>query len=553
MNETVDVGQHYDNARVVYRKVGRLDGALSPGNADKNKWYINDPGASGKWDGRGRPCALSPDIDDFDIERVVYMTVNYAPADYYMNAWQRYRWTDDGREWDGGNNPMPDYADLTAIAPFADVDLLDGVKARRPDGEIPTDMIERALDGYIEGFAELCGGRGPVHALDSVGGAYVMVAPSVTQPITERFSGDDRAVLLQELADKLNDHLTDVRDRVAERVEGHDDVLDPDMINHKNRLHKAPLSLHASLDGVVTPIDTDTPEYEFTHVESVGDAEISGGVEWAESYTGDYRDRVGELVAELWGGEPEAWQDTLQAWLDEQEPDESPEVDANPGGDGGEIPSGRRTAPLKEVYRALDNLDAEDVAEDTIVHDWNDSATSGNGKGFYPTWGPNSNGTANYVNPDKGIWHDTGAGHHGTVIEMALIGDGSWSRGEIAQGKDWVRGIRELRSLGYDVPLPAGDVDNDMSKYYALDLSGIAADHDIDGDPYRDNSALLKACLLAREETPGVNGEKPPYGAVVAVAERIGLDFDDPEESILGESTYDVARRVFDDLEPGDV
>jgi hypothetical protein len=573
MSRAFEVADHYARVRGVLAELGRIDGgSLATGNADKTKWYVNDGGVGGEWDGRARPVALPPDVDNLDIDRVVYASINYSPADYYMSAWNRYKWSDDGRVWDGGENPMPDYADLSALAPFADVDLLDDVKAGRPGGEVPQETVADALDGYIEGFADLCGGRGPVHALDSVGGAYVMVAPSVTAPIAERFEGDDRAMILEELSGRVNDHLSDVRDDVRGAVDGHDDVLDPDMVTHKNRVYKAPMSLHASLDGVVTPIDTDSPAYDYTPVEAVTGEIIEKTQRWAESFTADYTDRVGQLVTALWDGTPEAWADTLETWVEEQRAEKSPPptpdaeaTDSPPSAEFGRRRSdsgpsagtveGQRTAPVDDVYRALDELDAQEVAEKTIVHDWNESACSGKGKGFYPTWGPNSNGTANYVTHD--VWHDTGAdsglGHHGTVIEMALISEHGWNRGEIATGADWVKGVRALRELGFDVPLPKGNVDDDMSPYYSLDLSGIAAENGVEADPYDDNHALLKACLYAREETPEVADEKPPYGALIAVAEHVGLAMDDPDEQILGKTTYKVATRVFGDLEPSDV
>jgi hypothetical protein len=91
-----------------------------------------------------------------------------------------------------------------------------------------------------------------------------------------------------------------------------------------------------------------------------------------------------------------------------------------------------------------------------------------------------------------------------------------------------------------------------MSEYYNAGLETIANVEGL-GDPFEDNHALLKACLHAREETPEVADEKPPYGALIAVAEHVGLDMDDPDEQILGKTTYKVATRVFDDLQPGDV
>ena len=558
--------EHYARLGNLYATLGTLDGALLPANADKTSWYYTEPAGDG-FDGRGRPLTLSADFGEIvdDIDRTLYVAVNYAPDDYYLDAWGRYEWTnpddpDDTptREWESGSNPMPDYGDLAAIAPFADVDLLDDVKADRADGDIPQETIERALDGYIDGFADLCGGRGPVFALDSVGGAYVMVAPSVTAPIAERFDRPDRATILEKLCSRVNDHLADVRDRVHGEIDGLDDVLDPDMVTHKNRIHKAPLSLHADIDGVVTPLDTDAPDYSLTPPEAVDADLIADAEAWADAYTADYSDRVSELVATLWPdyADGQAWDDALREWLDDRRRDPEPD---NAGGNSGtssgsDTPDYADTAPLDDVYRALDDIDATDVADETIVDSWNDDATSGKGQGFYPEWGPNSNGTANYAT--EKIWHDTGSGDYGTVVEMALIGASgvNWTRGEIAEGADWVQGIKELRKLGYDVPLPEGDgLPENASPYYSLDLEGIADDHGISGDPYDDDMTLLKTCLAARDDIPDLADETPPYAALVAVAEWADLSMSDPDDGILGETAHRYAREIYAELSRDDL
>jgi len=557
---------HYARLGNLYATLGTLDGALLPANADKTSWYYTEPAENG-FDGRGRPLTLSSDYAEIvdDIDRTLYVAVNYAPDGYYLEAWGRYEWTDpadpDGtptREWESGSNPMPGYGDLAAIAPFADVDLLDDVKADRANGDIPQEMIERALDGYIEGFADLCGGRGPVFALDSVGGAYVMVAPSVTAPIAERFDRDDRATILEKLASRVNDHLADVRDRVHAEIDGVDGVLDPDMVTHKNRIYKAPLSLHADIDGVVTPLDTDAPDYTLTPLDGVDGDLIAEAEDWADAYTSDYSDRVSDLIAALWPeyADGQAWDDALREWLDDKQSDPVPTHSGGNGGasGGGDTPDYADTAPLDDVYRALDGIDARDVADQTIVSRWNDNATSGKGQGFYPTWGPNSNGTANYAT--EKIWHDTGSGDYGTVVEMALIGASgvNWTRGEIAEGADWVQGIKELRKLGYDVPLPEGDgLPDNASPYYSLDLEGIADDHGIEGDPYDDGMALLETCLVARDDIPDLADETPPYAALVAVAKWADLTMSDPDDGILGESAHRYAREIYAELSRDDL
>lgn len=91
-----------------------------------------------------------------------------------------------------------------------------------------------------------------------------------------------------------------------------------------------------------------------------------------------------------------------------------------------------------------------------------------------------------------------------------------------------------------------------QSAYYEADLAGIA---DLNGyaDPFADNVALLKTCLEARERRPELGDERPPYAALVGVASVMGIPLDQPEDEILGESSYKVARRMFDDLQPGDI
>jgi putative DNA primase/helicase len=574
MSTTFSIADHYDRVRPVYDELGTLgDVGLFPANGDKTHWYMTKD-VAGEAVGSGRPATLAADAGDLHIDRTVYVTINTAARDWYLDSWTPYIYTDGNdrawqteQGWDDGANPMPDYADLTALAPFADIDVTDVLKLRREDGHVPQTVVEQSLEHYISGFAALCGGRGPVHALDSVGGAYVMVSPSVTAPLADRYTGRDRARVFEALADRLNNYATRIKDAASHCVPDHDAVMDPDLVCHKNRLHKAPLALHGDLDGVVTPIDTETPQYDYTPVTEVDDALITDAVEWASSYTDDYSDRVGHLVSALWDGTPADWETTLDEWIDEATTatNTQPSPVSNPSDEHhGDVSAKSdaldddRTAPIEEVYAELDRLSARDVAEDTIVDTWNSSATSGKGDGFTPTWASGScGGTANYVNDQ--IWHDTGAdagrGHHGTVIELALIGstDVSWRRGDIADGDDWVQGIRELRKLGYDIPLPQGDVDDDVSRYYTLDLTGIASDHNLSGDPYEDDLALLRACLWARAEVPDLSDEDPPYAALRALAVEMDLTLEDDEQGIIGKSSYKVARRIFDDLEAGDI
>lgn len=83
-------------------------------------------------------------------------------------------------------------------------------------------------------------------------------------------------------------------------------------------------------------------------------------------------------------------------------------------------------------------------------------------------------------------------------------------------------------------------------------LEGVVACRNADR-VHGDRLTLLRSCLAAREREPSLEGEAPPYEALVAVAEQVGLRMKDADEGVLGKPAYKVARRVFDDLTPGDV
>jgi hypothetical protein len=264
MSSTYWISDHYDRVKPVYDELGTLgDVGLFPANADKTHWYMNKD-APGEAVASGRPATLAADCDDLNIDRTVYVTINTAARDWYLDSWTPYIYSDENKRmwqtehgWDENANAMPDYANLTALAPFADIDVADVLKLRRADGHVPRATVEESLEHYISGFAALCGDREPVHALDSVGGAYVMISPTVTAPLGERYTGRERARVFEALADRLNDYATRVKAAASHCVDEHDAVMDPDLVCHKNRLHKAPLALHGNLDGVVTPVDTD--------------------------------------------------------------------------------------------------------------------------------------------------------------------------------------------------------------------------------------------------------------------------------------------------------
>lgn len=168
---------------------------------------------------------------------------------------------------------------------------------------------------------------------------------------------------------------------------------------------------------------------------------------------------------------------------------------------------------------AVDDLDAQSVAADTIVRKWNTGASTSDGeKAFLPTWGSSSdNGTANIVNGDW--WVDTGDhGGSGGPIEMAAIDLGILNerRAEpgAVTGDDWRRAYEHLRDMEYDLPPLGGE--RQHSGYYDADLGEFTS-----GDAWSDPDAMLEACLQARARGRVDEDVDPPTLALVAVAREL--------------------------------
>lgn len=82
--------------------------------------------------------------------------------------------------------------------------------------------------------------------------------------------------------------------------------------------------------------------------------------------------------------------------------------------------SNETTDDIRDVFAALNRINAQHVAAKTIVHRWNDDATTSDGyRAFVPTWGTTANGTANIA--DRNIWQDTGGNGYGGPVVMALM------------------------------------------------------------------------------------------------------------------------------------
>lgn len=460
--ESVEVtpAEHYNRVADVYQELGEIDGNYCIGNSDFIGWYRtrDTPGAG---DGEGRGWALGrewPLLRD-DVERVVYAAINYTPAEWFVDAWQPYEYNQNGRSWDGDDTPLPGYGDLTCYAPFADIDLTDEVKKERPEGEIPRDDVEEALQKYIDAFAGLAGGEEHVFALDSVGGAYVMIAPTATRPIAERFDAEARGKIFEDLTGRMNDWLGDVRKSVnnAVDVEG---VFEPDELNNKNRLFKAPMSVHSSLDGVVTPMDTSQPEYAFTSLQEVRDDDVTDAVEWSDGYTADHREAVDGVVCGLWPdyyADADDWEaalrDALEDMEEEEEKHEQRELDRL---DPSDVPDDVEATDEFEIVEAsLEGIDVRDVARD-VSSEW-DTAPGRDPTRFAPSWRTTKSGTSCYADRDKFVDLAEGKNGGGAVKLVARARGIIRHSSDTPKGEDFWQAVNELRKLGYKIPYFKGN------------------------------------------------------------------------------------------------
>lgn len=549
------IAQHYGREGVndVYTTLGSLDrAALNIGNSDFVGWYKTRPKQGG---GEGRPWSLSEEWPELrsDVDRVVYATISYAPREWFSDAWERYQWVGDGknrsREWIDGNSPTPGYADLAAYAPFADIDLADDVKSNRPTGDIPHEPVERALGQYIDAFADLAGARERVFALDSVGGAYVFISPTSTAPIVEEFPREQRRVIFSAMMDKLNGWLGDVRDEITADVPETEGVFSPDKLNNKNRLFKAPLSVHSSLDGVVTPVDIDQPQYDYTPLTAADDALMAETLEWVDGFTNDHSAAISSIVATLWpdvSDDTETWQDALVTVAEDELANDEPatgtgSADGNAGSGNG------RTAEKKQLFQDIDDLDEKEVVQE-FCDEWD--VGNRDPPRFDPGYRGSNSGTSCFVNGDgKIVDNDDDIKAFGVVTYTArekqiVTQDGT------PTGSDWWDAVEELRQADFDIRRYTGG--DDISDYYAYPVAATAREAGYN-DPFDDNMALLRVCLELREEYDALDDAKPPYGALTALADHMGLDFADPEEKIMGKTTYNVASRIYDDLSTGDL
>ncbi|MFC6863288.1 hypothetical protein ACFQGE_07420 [Halomicroarcula sp. GCM10025817] len=451
---------HYDRVGSVYDTLGEIDGWHCPGNRDFYGWYRTRQGP-GAWDGEGRAWALGKEFTGIreDLERVVYATVNYAPAKWFMDSWRPFNYEENGREWKDGEKPTPGYGDLRAYAPFADIDLTDEAKRKRPDGDAPRKTVEEALSLYLEAFGELAGSMEHVYALDSVGGAYAFVAPTATAPIAEAFDRADRSIIFEDMTDRLNEWLEGVKDDVNAAVPDAAGTFEPDLLNNKNRLYKAPMSVHSSLDGVVTPVDPENVSYDYTPLEAVDAGDIAEAEAWGEAFTSDHTDAVSAVVANLWPDyydDADGWRDAVSARIDDLAEEREEKRERNQRTiTADDLPDDiEETDEIDVVNAAIEAIDVRDVARD--VADEYDTAPGRDPPRFNPPWRSSDSGTSCYADAEKYVDLKEGKKGGGALSLVARATGIITSSRDRLRGDDYWKAVNELRRLGYDIPYFTG-------------------------------------------------------------------------------------------------
>ncbi|EMA03505.1 putative DNA primase/helicase [Haloarcula vallismortis] len=479
------IREHYRHAKPVYEALATVSDYPTIGLNDFVGWYIkrdhDDVGAiKAGYPQRGRVACLDRDYDEIHdrLERTLYAVTTYKTPTAFQR-WEPCQYDEsEGRTVWQDEPPTPGYVDLRAVPAWGDIDLADDIKPQRGNLDVQTrELVERALDAYIEEYATLYGSRDAVYALDSVGGAYVFGAPEATLPIADHFSDDPDALerVFDEFLDRSNAWLQEAETRVNERVDGAGDVIQPDWVNNKNRQYKPPLSIHADHDAVVTPIATDDVRYKLRPFETVDDALIEQAVSWADDLTRvEHTDCVDSLVATLWPDfyeEHDGWQDTLEAWADaertrEQERQQRREEALQRRQErleelNGAL-EGRPITPFKEdVYEAVEKVDITEIARH-YASDAYDTDPNQPRPQFDPCWRHSESGQSCFVDEQANTFGDSKVNAGGGPAKLMALATGIVADADAdLDGEDYWAAVDELRSAGYDIPVWIPDAGSD--------------------------------------------------------------------------------------------
>ena len=396
----------------------------------------------------------------------------------------------------------------------------------------------------------------PIYGLDTLGGAdHVVVAEgiadaitaralgySVLSPVTRQFKHEHYAPLVDALEAHGVDRVTVVADADA-RYNADAEVEDAETI--AQAVGRALETVGAGLDGALRTAANlreraDAVDVRVTVPPAPGDLE------------NDLDDYVtawgGDLEALLRSARPARQFDAYDTVVDatpDGEPvrgtaGERPDTFDADEYDPGASSASETTDDIRDVYHALDHLDAHRVADETITREV--LADREEKQTIAPSWASAAyDGTAVFVDRDKFV--DTGSrGGRGGPAVMAAIDAGLISdtqAPEAVEGETWFKAVDHLRDLGFEIPELAGGAD-DGDEEYRPDPREV----DATVDPRRAWDAAGRVTADDLDEPLPQLEDAPDVVRAVAIAEGL-VDAGEPVAADTWREAYATARDEF--------
>jgi hypothetical protein len=469
-----DIQTYYEQIKPALEPLGKVLDNPTGLVYDKQGWYRtrendNVDEINNGFEKKRRMQTIHRDFDHAvtQVDRSLYVLTSYKSPNS-MTTWTAATRNGTGYQYESGKSPTPDTADLRAVGAWGDIDLADELKPKRGNlAESTRAIAEEALQAYADEFATLYGGYDAIFMLDSVGGAYIFGAPSVTLPIADLFADDPEARrwTFQEFIDRSNSWLRDAEERVNNCVSGARRVIDPDWANNKNRQYKAPLSLHSDHAAVVTPIDPRAVSYSVTPIEDV-DAELLEEVRsWSDAVTSvEYTSRITSVIASLWPNyieDANSWQEALRVWVEDKREQKRRreqrrlEAEKRRQDLSKSLEDAQLTTDRSLVDAAIERIDVRELAKE-VADIWHGEKTPPR---FGPPWHESHNsGQSTFADRDK--FHDTGDGLNGNAAVLVALADGISDDDELT-GAEFPQAIEALRDRGYSIPVWVPEVGTD--------------------------------------------------------------------------------------------
>jgi len=445
-----DLRDYYEQAADVWETMStfqEFESLIVPGTSSSGAraWYNYDdgkelPALPDEVDAAdcvaGRPYSARADRDDIVDEllswdyRLPHLTINYQQRG--LDDWGTKVFDGDSSRWMDGR-PLPGYGDIDAVALFADVDFSADEK-QRPVDDATRDRVETILEHWRDAYAGVVDDRDAVGILDSVGGTYVMLRPAVTAPITEfareRLDAAERRHLMDELQSRWAAYNREVDDEADDW-----DAFSQDGNTNKNRLFKAPLAIHKSLPGVVTPIDADDVSFELTHFDDVDDAlidDVNGWADWFTSPASAADDWAARLVAHLFDVDSDSWRDELADWAREQQTtDVTAQSQVLDDADDVDIDAEELAADIQfvsdrdDVWAAINDISCRKVARRLGILSSSERAQRDDMTRIEVTWRQSDSGDSAIISDSGDSFGDLAGGAGGgpaDLVAYSLIG-----------------------------------------------------------------------------------------------------------------------------------